>query len=403
LGERLVYTEEDRRFEPGTAHLVRRALKSAAVLAAAASLFLPAQAGAGTNPLRGNGMWIWYLNKSSHGNVKRIAKKAHHHHIRTVYVKSSDSKNAWSQFSHRLVHRLHAHHLKVCAWQFVYGTYPKPEARRGAGAIRKGADCLIVDAEANYEGHYAQADRFVDKLHHLVKGHTPIGLSSFPYVDYHPAFPYSVFLGKHGARFNVPQVYWHSIGTSVPGALSHTYRFNRVYRRPIFPTGQTYANPPLREIRKFRRYSKSYGFGGLSWWDWQETGKREWRVLHDGQVRRIAGFDKPTDQYPILSRGSAGDLVVMAQERLRRAHRHPPVNGQYRKRTVRAVKVFQRRHNLGADGVIGPRTWRKLLDFRPVSIDWSHRGNPKSPAPDAPSSASLPPIRNEIPPPGERR
>jgi hypothetical protein len=48
----------------------------------------------------------------------------------------------------------------------------------------------------------------------------PLALSSFPYVDYHPAFPYSVFLGQGGAQSNVPQLYWYAMqhaGTRLVG------------------------------------------------------------------------------------------------------------------------------------------------------------------------------------------
>jgi hypothetical protein len=30
-----------------------------------------------TNPLAGDGMWIWYVNRSSHGKVGKIAARAH--------------------------------------------------------------------------------------------------------------------------------------------------------------------------------------------------------------------------------------------------------------------------------------------------------------------------------------
>ena len=47
----------------------------------------------------------------------------------TLFVKSSDgSSNYWSQFSPQLVAELHANGLKVCAWQYVYGTNPAGEA-----------------------------------------------------------------------------------------------------------------------------------------------------------------------------------------------------------------------------------------------------------------------------------
>ena len=47
-----------------------------------------------------------------------------------------------------------------------------------------------------------------------------------------------MFLGPNGAQYNLPQMYWADIGTTVPSVYSHTYEYNEIYRRPIFPLGQ---------------------------------------------------------------------------------------------------------------------------------------------------------------------
>src|SRR4029079_17539062 len=90
----------------------------------------------GGNPYRGNGMWIWYVSRSSGGDLARIARKAQRHRIKTVYIKSSDGGDAWSQFTRGLVSSLHSRGLRVCAWQFVYGSHPGAEGHRGAVAVR---------------------------------------------------------------------------------------------------------------------------------------------------------------------------------------------------------------------------------------------------------------------------
>jgi hypothetical protein len=382
-------------------------------------LSLPAAAGAaggtdGTaakrakahNPYRGDGMWIWYVSKASGGRLSRIAKKAKRHGIRTLYIKSSDGATSWDQFTRGLVRYFHRRGLRVCAWQYVYGSRPGAEAKRGAQAVNKGADCLVIDAEAEYEGRYKAADRYVDKLRHRVGRHFPTALSGFPYVDYHPSFPYSVFLGPGGARFNLPQVYWHAIGVGVREADRHTVRYNRVYKRGIYPLGQTYRDeggrPTTKQIRRFRRLAISFGFRGVSWWSWQHTTRKQWRALGRKVDKGISGVRRGAKNYPILARGSKGDLVVWAQEHLRGAGGHVRVSGLFARKTYRAVKRFQRSHDLRADGVIGARTWRKLLKVKPKMVDWSHkrRGPGKLAAPAEPRSASLPAVRYEIPPTG---
>ena len=199
-------------------------------------------------------MWIWYVSRSNGGSIASIAKQAHAYGVDTVFIKSSDGSSEWSQFTPQLVSALHARGLNVCAWQFVYGSHPKAEATLGADAAAEGADCLAIDAESQYEGRYASASIYMKRLRNLAGRHFPIALASFPYVDYHPGLPYSVFLGPGGAQKNAPQVYWHAIGTSPGAALGHTFEFNRVYKRAIVPLGQTYGGPPLKEVRAFRRW-----------------------------------------------------------------------------------------------------------------------------------------------------
>jgi hypothetical protein len=96
----------------------------------------------------------------------------------------------------------------------------------------------------------------------------PIGLTSFPYVDYHPGLPYSVFLAPGAAQVNLPQVYWKDIGGSVDAVSARTWAHNRIYGVPIAPLGQTYQSPAPAEIQRFRQVWAAYGAGGLWWWSW---------------------------------------------------------------------------------------------------------------------------------------
>ena len=52
----------------------------------------------------------------------------------------------------------------MCAWQYVYGTDPVAEAEVGARAVANGAQCLVIDAEAEYEGRYASAQVYLRTL-----------------------------------------------------------------------------------------------------------------------------------------------------------------------------------------------------------------------------------------------
>src|SRR5947209_8973152 len=249
------------------------------VAALLAMALLPAAAHGQGNPLAGRGMWIWYVSKSNRGNVGSMVATARRYGIGTLMIKSGDGTSYWSQFSSSLVRSLHASGLRGCAWQYVYGSNPAGEARVGAAAARNGADCVLIDAEAEYEGKYVSAQTYIRNLRKAVGPSFTIALASFPYVDFHPGLPYSVFMGPGGAQYNVPQMYWKDIGVSPDVVYAHTYVFNRPYARAIAPLGQVYSNPPASQIKRFRSLAHPYGARGVSWWDWQESPRYAWQAI----------------------------------------------------------------------------------------------------------------------------
>ncbi|MGI8505348.1 MAG: peptidoglycan-binding domain-containing protein [Solirubrobacteraceae bacterium] len=323
----------------------------------------------GANPFAGRAMWIWELSSANGGNLASIIASAHQRGIGTLYIKSSDGANFWSsQFSPQIVAALHAGGLRVCAWQYVYGNQPVTEAYMGAEAIKDGADCLLIDAESEYEGKYIAAQTYVQRLRKLVGSSYPVGLAGFPYVDFHPAFPYSVFLGPGGAQYNVPQMYWKDIGTTVDAVFAHTYSFNRIYERPIFPLGQVYSSPPPHQIVRFRQLSRAYGASGISWWDWQEATPAAWSAV-SRPVGALAGYAADTVMAS-FGKGAQGDLVVWAQEHLISAGYATGVDGGFGVKTQRVVESFQTAHGLTPDGIVGPATWAALLRYPPARIVW---------------------------------
>jgi hypothetical protein len=355
-------------------------------------------------------MWIWQLPQSSGGDLSSIVQTAHTYGIGTLMIKSGDGATAWSQFNAQLVTFLHANGLKVCAWQYVYGNQPIYEAEVGAASVDAGADCLLIDAESEYEGKYVQAQEYVKKLHQLIGARMPVGLAGFPYIDYHPGFPYSVFLGAGGAQYNVPQMYWLDIGTTVDDVYAHTYDFNTLYGRPIEPLGELAGDPPPHQVIRFRQMSRSYGAAGVSWWDWQEASQRDWVAV--GQpAGNLAGFT-PDPAMPTLSiKGYggiwAGDLVVWAQEHLYKAVGPMTIDGDYGAQTQAAVEQFQAARGLPLTGMVDPATWQALLRHRPVTVTWIKRGRKRVAVASragraalmlpVPASAHLRAIRYEIP------
>ena len=322
-------------------------------------------------------MWIWYVSRSGGGNPGSIIAMAHRHAVGTVIIKSGDGSGYWSQFSSRLVAALHRGGLRACAWQYVYGSHPVVEAEVGARAAQAGADCLLIDAEGEYQGRYVAAQAYLRKLRSLVGAGYPIGLASFPYVDYHPSFPYSVFLGPAGAQFNVPQMYWRDIGTTVDEVYSHTYFYNAPYRRPIAPLGEVSGNPPVSQIERFRQLRRVYRAPATSWWDWQDASARSWGAL-SATVPNLGSVAPQTGMPTLAYRGAGalgqGDLVVWAQEHLWSAGYHVTIDGVFGNGTRAAVRQFQTASGLPASGQVNPATWTALLRYPAANVTWTSGG-----------------------------
>ncbi len=316
----------------------------------------------------GNGMWIWYLKSSDDGDLDAIAARAQAAGVSTVFVKSADATTAWTQFNADLVTQLHARGLKVCAWQFVYGDKPAGEAAAAAASIAAGADCFVIDAETHYEGRYAAAQTYMTALRAAAGPAYPIGLTSFPYVDYHPKLPFSVFLGPGGAQANLPQVYWADIGASVDAVSAKTVANNRIYEVPIAPLGQTYGDVSAADIRRFRAIWAGYGSPGLSWWSWQATPQKLWPVLNEPAPATVVPADPG---WPALEEKSSGDQVIWLQMHLAAFDPTQQIDGKFAAGTTATLKAFQAAKGLPATGETDALTWQRLLELTPVAGQWN--------------------------------
>jgi peptidoglycan hydrolase-like protein with peptidoglycan-binding domain len=320
--------------------------------------------------MRGHGMWIWQLPKSNHGDLDAIAARARGAGMTTVYVKGSDAGNVWTQFTPKLVQDLHARGLRVCAWQFVYGSNPLGEAAAAVANVQAGADCLIIDAETTYEGRYAAAQRYVTSLRAKIGPSYPLGLTSFPYVDYHPSFPYSVFLAPGAAQANLPQVYWKAIGGSVDAVSAKTVAQNRVYGSPMAPLGQAYGGVTPAEVQRFRAIWAGYGAGGLSWWSWQEATSSTWSALAPPPPPKVVPADPG---WPALRKGSRGDQVLWLQQHLATfdAAVEVTAGGRFDGATDTVLRAFQTARGLRASGVTDAATWLAVLALPLRAVDWT--------------------------------
>ena len=69
-------------------------------------------------------------------------------------------------------------------------------------------------------------------------------------------------------------------------------------------------------------------------------------------------------QLPTLKKGSRGEEVKGLQNALRaRSYDFVHVDGVFGSDTEEGVKQFQRERDLGADGIVGPKTWEALYVY----------------------------------------
>jgi peptidoglycan hydrolase-like protein with peptidoglycan-binding domain len=310
-------------------------------------------------PFRGTALWVNQLAPG--GSGVELAARAAAAGVRTLYVKAADGATPELQFSPVLVAEARAAGATLCAWTFAYGQNPIGEAAAAVAAVRAGAQCLVVDAEAEYDSLYGAAQAFVAVLRAQLGAAFPIGLASEAEVSEHPKFPYSVFLGPGAFNVVLPQIYWRDFGVSVDAAFAATIGANSIYGRAILPLGQLYGGPAPAEVTRFRALALAYDALGSSFFD-----------LDDAQPEALSALGAPLPAParmkatpPTLHAGADGDEVVWAQELLNAAGAHLPVGGFLGAQTAQALAHFQRRHHLHASEVLGPATWKALMRLRP--------------------------------------
>lgn len=66
--------------------------------------------------------------------------------------------------------------------------------------------------------------------------------------------------------------------------------------------------------------------------------------------------------YPTIRRGSTGDIVIQLQDLLAKAGSTLQIDGIFGSGTQSAVRAFQSKNGLAVDGIVGPKTWTKLLE-----------------------------------------
>lgn len=97
-----------------------------------------------------------------------------------------------------------------------------------------------------------------------------------------------------------------------------------------------------------------------------------WQYTSSGKVNGISGnvdldirYNDPAKDniaYPVLRKGSNGVYVEVLQKKLNDAGHNLDVDGDFGKKTLEAVKDYQKVNGLVVDGIVGVKTWEKLIE-----------------------------------------
>lgn len=140
-------------------------------------------------------------------------------------------------------------------------------------------------------------------------------------------------------------------------------------------------DPRIKYVISEGEMFSSYAKGGTPAWTWRPYNgpNRHFKHVHVSVWSRNGDDTRPwvlhgvtaraklTDPgtWKTLRRGDKGPSVVVLQTRLRTRWKSKlKITGRFDNSTVTVVKNVQRLTGLEEDGVVGPRTWRALWDWK---------------------------------------
>lgn len=322
------------------------ALKKALLLtgALAAGLVLPAGAKVFDNGIDsenlGEGDWIWYISQATNklgGNVTSVTSIPTlmsyytNQGLKYIIVKAGQGStnfpsDAAPQFTTALVNEAHNKGLKIFGYTRSFGVNISGEISIATGAMAKGADGFVIDAEAEWEP-LANRASLATQLCNGIKAAYPnrfLAHSPLPYISLHSAFPYKEF-GK-GCDAVMPQLYWMDLNKTPQQMVAE---FNNEWRnwqdslgaadrdavKPIIPAGQAYVISPQTytngHIKAFYEALKTNqtcvtvgGYRGINWWRTDLHTTAMWTEIRTNSI----GGSAPTDGSIVID--NTGATVV---------------------------------------------------------------------------------------------
>jgi hypothetical protein len=337
------YTDSGNQLSPNNTYWYRVRADTGGVFSEYSSVAVVTTPNVATSGL-GKGDWIWYMDQTEIAigvsTVQGVIDYEKNKGMQWITVKAGDGNNfaGWSQFNTDLVTRAHTAGLKIYAWVYAYGGGSSPinpstvagEIAVANNALSLGADGLIIDAEAEYEGlGTSAATSAATQYCQGIRASYPntfLAYAPFPVISLHPGFPYVAF-GKYTDAV-MPQDYWASIGnspaemvarmdtewTAAQNSWAASGHADSI--KPIIPLGQGFSPVTGSDVTAFVNALKNDpnpatagGYQGVSFWSAQHHTLDIWNAIGTitiGNVNRIVVGDFNRDGHV-----SATDIPAM--------------------------------------------------------------------------------------------
>lgn len=154
----------------------------------------------------------------------------------------------------------------------------------------------------------------------------------------------SIAQTSHQPCFYYLKLKYHKILCDIPNKISWEGSRNLIERFEV--ASSTKSKTVSFSYRSFRFIPKKE-------WDMPQT------PSYSVEERLLAQYYRG-ESLPVLRYGNTGNAVRVLQTLLTYNRYGVGITGRFDVLTETAVKAFQENRRLGADGIVGPRTWREL-------------------------------------------
>ncbi|HVU76955.1 MAG TPA: hypothetical protein VHC67_05190 [Gaiellaceae bacterium] len=246
----------------------------------------------------GTGSWVSIYDGAALRNPDRVIATLRAHRVHTLFVETSNDKQA-RDIAHplavsRLIDAAHAAHIAVVGWYLPSFVAPRREIRRALAGARfrsaggHGFDAFALDIEAtNVRSLRLRTSRAVWVAHNVRAAMPPSmalgGITIDPVgARYWSGYPFAGL--SHSVDIFLPMEYFTDRTRGARKVAAYSRANIALVRRlagdPAFPVhpigGETHEATPA-EVKAF--LLASGGTVGVSLWEYGETTPRQWALL----------------------------------------------------------------------------------------------------------------------------